>query len=489
MKKNFIKITVISMLSLLVSKGLFAQHDHEFSLHGGGGLSTLHYKVTVGDQKFGLGAPFGLGYHLFFSPNWGLGTGVELAFYNARFKVNNLNISYNTFDHDGDPFEFRSTVNHYKEKQHAMLLQIPLMLQFQTNKIDSKRQFFAALGGKAGFPMSINGKDSNKASLFNAGYYEDGHHDTQASMGFGNFYGKKGKGDLNFKTAFFLSAETGFKWMLREKMSLYAGIYVDYGLNNVIKRQSLASLPSFVDYNGANPTAFAVNSIINSQYRQGGAPHAFTEKIRPIAAGIKLRLAFGKSGKPAQTQAQALPAPRPAPVTDINAEAKLLAEEAAARKAAAEEAARRAAEEAARKAAEEATRRSAEEAALKASAEKAALNEAIRQIQIPVDSYVLNQTDPNESQKQNLDEKIALLKKYPNLTFHIQGHTCDIGSNEENERIGSRRDIKAKAYIVSKGIAESRILSSASKGETEPLVPNTSEENRKLNRRVQLLIQ
>ena len=171
MKKQFIKITVISILSFLVSEGLFAQYKHEFSLYGGGGLSTLAYKVNEGAHKHGLGGQFGLGYHFFFSPEWGIGTGAELAFYNARFNMNDLSIRYNTHDADGDPFEFRSTIGDYKEKQRDMMLQIPLMLQFQTDKPDRNRQFFAAVGAKAGFPLREKYR-TTVGSIKNAGWYE-----------------------------------------------------------------------------------------------------------------------------------------------------------------------------------------------------------------------------------------------------------------------------------------------------------------------------
>ena len=87
--------------------GLFAQHDHELSLYGGGGISSLRYKPTAGNRNFGFGGHFGLGYHYFFSPKWGLGTGVELAFYNARFKVNDLDVRYGATDIDGSPTRCR----------------------------------------------------------------------------------------------------------------------------------------------------------------------------------------------------------------------------------------------------------------------------------------------------------------------------------------------------------------------------------------------
>ena len=52
-----------------------------------------------------------------------------------------------------------------------------------------------------------------------------------------------------------------------------------------------------------------------------------------------------------------------------------------------------------------------------------------------------------------------------------------------------RRTTRAKAYMIFKGIAESRILSVASKRDTEPVVPNANEENRQKNRRIQLIVQ
>ena len=494
MKKQ-VKILSMTLFLILGGRGLFAQHQHELSLYGGGGLSTLNYKTTFGDQKFGLGGQYGFGYHFFFSPKWGLGTGVEPTYYNARFNMSNLGINYMAIDKDGAAFEFRSTVKSYKEKQHALLLQIPLMLQFQTNNPDSKRQFYIAAGGKAGIPLQ--GDYSNTASLSNAGFYEHEQslYDTQEFMGFGNFPNKKSKGKLDFKTVYFLSAETGFKWRLKDKWSLYAGIYVDYGLNNMLEKQKVAFMPSVVAYNKANPPAFAVNSVLQSQYTQNGkAAQGFTEKITPIAAGIKLRLAFGMTGK----RAKDLPEPQVAPTTNNNYAAD----------------AKRAAEEAARKAAEEAARKAAEEAALKAAAERAAaeriaadrmaqeqeaqrraqqeanaLNTAKRQIEQPIDNYAQSQTNLTGQQQQKLEEKVVLLQQYPNLQFYIFGHTCESGSKEANERAGLSRAASAKAYMLSKGITANRILGIASKRDTEPLTPNTSEENRKKNRRVQLVIQ
>jgi len=293
MKRQTRILLVTFALFLLWGTGeLFAQHKHEFSIYGGGGLSALSYKTVGAEQKSGAGGNFDFGYHYFFTPKWGLGTGAEFAFYNASVNIDNFNLTYMAVDMEGVTFEFRSTVNAYEEKQRALLLQIPLMLQFQTG---GARQFYVAAGGKVGLPL--NGKYSTTASLRNAGYYayENSLYDTQEFMGFGNFPGKKTDGDLDFRTAFLVSVESGVKWRLNDKVSLYAGAYLDYGLNNIVEKRTVASLPALVEYNTANPTAFAINSVIKSRYTQdGNATQAFVDKMTPKAAGVKLRLAFGK---------------------------------------------------------------------------------------------------------------------------------------------------------------------------------------------------
>ena len=296
-------IISIALFLFFGAKGLFAQH--EFSVYSGGGLSTLNYDVTAGKQKNGLGGHFGLGYQYLFAPKWGVGTGVELAFYNARYNASNLFSTYMTTDIQGADFQFRSEINNLKEKQRAAMLQIPLMLYHQSKKTEnSNRQYYGAVGGKIGIPLK--GKYRATADLSNAGYYahENSLYDTQEFMGFGNFPNRKANGELDFKTTFFASAEAGVKWNLNDKYSLYTGVYFDYGLNNIKKQQDVSSTSPIVEYNKTNPTEFAVNSVLQSQYYgfgrgvvMSGAPQAFTDKVIPIAVGIKLKLALGKGGK------------------------------------------------------------------------------------------------------------------------------------------------------------------------------------------------
>ena len=286
MKQQFRKITTISLL-LLATSALSAQNNrHEIVLYAGGGLSSLKYNATIGKQRDGLGGQIGLGYNFFFIPNLGIKTGVEFSLHNASFTLDHFDFQHDATDIENSPFEFRCTLNNYKERQSLVMLQIPLMLQFQ---IGDKHQFYAAAGGKVGFPLSAK-YNSSKIAIYNSGYYEeeDCEYTTQLFMGFGQFSGSSG--NLKFKTAFFASAEIGVKWMMKGEYSFYTGLYMDYGLNNIVKPRSEPL--QFLEYNTDHPSDFTVNSIIESKYLQNTELELFTNKIIPITAGIKLILAF-----------------------------------------------------------------------------------------------------------------------------------------------------------------------------------------------------
>lgn len=92
-----------------------------------------------------------------------------------------------------------------------------------------------------------------------------------------------------------------------------------------------------------------------------------------------------------------------------------------------------------------------------------------------------------------LDEAAQTLKGNPDINVRISGHTDSIGSDEYNQRLSERRAQAVKQYLVSKGIASSR-LSTEGRGEREPIAQNTKNgrdnpEGRAMNRRAELAIE
>jgi len=86
---------------------------------------------------------------------------------------------------------------------------------------------------------------------------------------------------------------------------------------------------------------------------------------------------------------------------------------------------------------------------------------------------------------QTLDDVAKYLKEHPDYKLSIVGHTCDLGPDATNQRIGLARANTVKQEFIKRGIPSSRLLTST-KAATQPLVPNTSDQNRSRNRRVEL---
>jgi len=86
----------------------------------------------------------------------------------------------------------------------------------------------------------------------------------------------------------------------------------------------------------------------------------------------------------------------------------------------------------------------------------------------------------------SLDELSDVLKQ-TNWNLILSGHTDNIGSEEFNLKLSTKRAEAVKDYLINKGIAAERITAKGF-GETMPIAPNDTEQNRALNRRVEFFI-
>lgn len=85
-----------------------------------------------------------------------------------------------------------------------------------------------------------------------------------------------------------------------------------------------------------------------------------------------------------------------------------------------------------------------------------------------------------------LDAVYDVLAGNPTITIEIQGHTDNVGNATYNQKLSQKRADSVKAYLVKKGVTEGRLVSKGY-GMAQPLLPNTSEANKSLNRRVQFI--
>lgn len=89
--------------------------------------------------------------------------------------------------------------------------------------------------------------------------------------------------------------------------------------------------------------------------------------------------------------------------------------------------------------------------------------------------------------QERLDRVVRLLKEMPDIDVQIVGYTDDIGPAEYNLGLSVRRAESVRDYIVARGIDDAR-LSIAGRGESQPLVSNSTFEGRAVNRRVEFVV-
>ena len=87
----------------------------------------------------------------------------------------------------------------------------------------------------------------------------------------------------------------------------------------------------------------------------------------------------------------------------------------------------------------------------------------------------------------DLDEIIAIMKKFPDSRFTIHGHTDNTGSDALNMNLSKNRAKSVKDYFISKGINASR-LESDGFGKNKPIDVNDTPEGRANNRRVEIKV-
>ena len=89
--------------------------------------------------------------------------------------------------------------------------------------------------------------------------------------------------------------------------------------------------------------------------------------------------------------------------------------------------------------------------------------------------------------RDNLRSLAATLDKYPGSDLLILGHTDSIGTAAYNKTLSVRRADAAAEYLVSQGVARSRI-GTGGLGEEEPIASNADDRGRQQNRRVEIAI-
>lgn len=106
----------------------------------------------------------------------------------------------------------------------------------------------------------------------------------------------------------------------------------------------------------------------------------------------------------------------------------------------------------------------------------------LRNIQFEHDSYELT-----ESSNEELEALAQLLFMNPTLRIELSSHTDDQGTDKYNDRLSTLRGKAVEKWLLDRGVDGQR-MEIVGYGKRKPLVPNDSEENRAVNRRVEIKV-
>ena len=101
--------------------------------------------------------------------------------------------------------------------------------------------------------------------------------------------------------------------------------------------------------------------------------------------------------------------------------------------------------------------------------------------------FAVNGAEIEAGSASALGESITVLQANPDVRVRIDGHTDSDGSPAYNQKLSERRAASVRDQLVAEGLSEDR-FDIKGFGETKPIVPNDSAENKRKNRRVELTI-
>ncbi len=250
----------------------------EISVSVAGPFSFLKYP-SAGQVVPGNGISAGLRYSYYLNEGISIGIGAEYQTYRSDAKFAYLAGQYTTIDAENESFQFRYKVTQLREKQDLGYVNVPVTIQYEN---PGPTKLYLAAGVKIGF--AVSGKYETKMdNLTTSGYYPQ-YNVELFSPAFAGFAStddiRASKQNLDTKTSYSATFETGLKQKVGNRSSVYIGLYLDYGLNSIIDKNSNKNL---VQYNPELPVQLHYNSALTSSY---------ATDVRLVSYGLKLRYAL-----------------------------------------------------------------------------------------------------------------------------------------------------------------------------------------------------
>ena len=471
------KKLVFSIILLIASSSVIAQNNTQKRkpvnicepttyIHAslGGGIHNLCYDLgAYGSKGMGVGGMLNGGITHFFTDNFGATAGLMLNYTSTSATVNTMEAIENAIDEESKPYTHRTYFFDLKERQSVFSVGIPIGGYYQ-HEIGKKFKITGGAGVMVSFALSGSYK-TKSGYLETRGYYPEYQLELHGMEQHHEYTAKDFSGFFDLKPSISPFLQVGGAYCINKEWSATAGVYFAYGVNSVVKSQKS---------NLYNPDCMSADAYRNPSYNSVCASPA-VDKINTLSVGVMAGVAynigniFKTKKKPTEKpiQIEIINVPDSALVANVDdAELEIIDLEPEPFVADLEPV-------------NDDSQPADTQIVVIDVKKELALNGFNMQFAFNDSTAILNARYQNY-----LDQIAEDMKENPDKKIIITGHTCNIGSYEANYKVALRRAGFAKQQLILRGIDANRIMTK-SKAYLEPLVPNTSEENRKINRRIE----
>ncbi|MBO7440558.1 MAG: OmpA family protein, partial [Bacteroidales bacterium] len=454
------RVIILFFIITTISTVAYAQKGHFFNVNIGGGRHDIQYTLgNNGDKTAGFGFRGGLGWQWMFSEHFGVGLGADFNTLTTSGKLAFAESTPNLIDNEnGLNFTSNVTYNNLKEVDNMHVADIPLSLYYQAMLSERLR----LLVGVNGFYTAVlSQKYKTKGGDIAVGKYfpdynldysglDDREHGVYSVSDF--------SGDMKLKKSLFgTGAQVQLCYALGEtrRVELVFGIYGAYRFADQ-KDNASGKVFNFetAEYKGITQSDLAgkVSSV-----NLGGA------------VGLRVRIG-GKEKEPEIEEEPIKPTEPEQLVVQNEPEQPTEAEQPSDSEQPTEVEQPSDSEQPT-----EVEQPSTEPLRQQVSRLEELLAN-VPPIQMPFNSCTIV-----PSMRPILDDVAAAWKDNQSQKILLTGHTCNIGTAEVNMRLGAKRAESVKQELVNRGVSPSKI-STESRGDTEPIAPNTTDKKRQKNR-------
>ena len=232
---------LLVILLTISSLSAFSQLNQCVYFGGNAGMNSLMYSVKEGSSTPKLSYGGNIGYIYYFTPNWGIGTGVGVYLCATDGRLNGTKISIegqidDDWEHSpGETYRKDIYFRDWHEKQSFLLAEVPILVHYRYDfGLNKRREMYIQMGIRAQLPLMAS-YEITRGEVELRGYYSKWNVELFEIIDPDRFVTRPIKGNGTLSLPFDIGAcfGIGFSFEVSKIIDIYMGGYFNYGFLNL----------------------------------------------------------------------------------------------------------------------------------------------------------------------------------------------------------------------------------------------------------------